>query len=72
MTSKASEGSRKDWQSLLLPIVLMVTGLLVLAGADLGVVSLDRVRDLWPAALILVGLVELLSEGSSLERGQHE
>jgi len=72
MTSNESEGCRRDWMSLLLPVVLMVTGVLVLAGADVGMVSLDRVRDLWPAALILVGLVELLSEGSSVERGQHE
>jgi hypothetical protein len=61
---------RRHWESLLLPILLMVTGALVLAGADLGLVSLDRVKDLWPAAIILVGLVELLSDDSPVEREQ--
>jgi hypothetical protein len=61
---------RRHWESLLLPILLMVTGAVVLAGADLGLVSLDRVKDLWPAAIILVGLVELLSDDSPVEREQ--
>ena len=61
---------RRHWESLFLPILLMVTGALVLAGADLGLVSLDRVKDLWPAAIILVGLVELLSDDSPVEREQ--
>jgi len=63
---------RVAWKNLLLPVVLMATGAIVLASADFGLVSLDRVQNLWPAALILVGLVELLSEDSSAQRGQHE
>ncbi len=63
---------RVTWKNLLLPVVLMATGAIVLASADFGLVSLDRVQNLWPAALILVGLVELLSEDSSAQRGQHE
>jgi hypothetical protein len=63
---------RINWKGLLLPLVLMATGAAVLAGADFGLVSLDRVQNLWPAAIILVGLVELLSDDSSAQRGQHE
>jgi hypothetical protein len=69
MTTKELETRERDWESLLVPAVLMLTGVLVLAGADFGVVSLDRIKDLWPAAIILVGLADLLPEGSR-ERGQ--
>jgi hypothetical protein len=62
----------RNLESLLLPLVLIAAGALVLAGADFGLVSLDRVQGLWPAAIILVGLVELLSDDSPVERGQHE
>jgi hypothetical protein len=62
----------KNWDDLLLPLVLVATGTLVLAGANLGLVSLDRVQDLWPAAIVLVGLVELFSDESAKERGQHD
>jgi hypothetical protein len=68
MTTKELETRERDWESLLIPTVLMLTGVLVLAGADFGVVSLDRIKDLWPAAIILVGLADLLPEGSR-ERG---
>jgi len=68
MTTKELETRERDWESLLVPAVLMLTGVLVLAGADFGVVSLDRIKDLWPAAIILVGLADLLPEGSR-ERG---
>jgi hypothetical protein len=68
MTTKELETRERDWESLLVPAVLMATGVLVLAGADFGVVSLDRIKDLWPAAIILVGLADLLPEGSR-ERG---
>jgi hypothetical protein len=67
-----SEMNFTTWKSLLLPLVLVATGIFILAGADLGLVSLDRVQNLWPAALILVGLVELFSDGAADERGQHE
>ncbi len=69
MTSKELENRERDWESVLLPIVLMVTGALVLAGADFGMVSLDRIRDLWPVAIILVGVADLLPDRVR-ERGQ--
>ncbi len=61
-----------NWESLFLPIVLVVTGVLILAAANFGWISLDRVHNLWPASIILVGLVELFTDGSANERGQHE
>jgi hypothetical protein len=72
MASRETEAAGRDWQSLLLPLVLILTGALILAVAGYGLLSLDRVRDLWPAAIILVGLADLFTEGPSVKRGQHE
>ena len=60
MDLKDYQQKQRDWESLVLPLVLMFTGLLVLCGADAGLLSLDRVQNLWPAAIILVGLAELI------------
>jgi hypothetical protein len=56
---------KQDWEGLALPIILMLTGLVLLAGSGLGVVSLDRIQNLWPSALILIGLSELIPSGDS-------
>ncbi len=72
MTSREAEKFQVDWKSLLLPVVLIVTGALILAVAGYGLVSLDRVQNLWPAALILVGLADLFTEGHSADQGRHE
>ncbi|MBV9158720.1 MAG: hypothetical protein JO097_20840 [Acidobacteriaceae bacterium] len=48
-----------EWQSLALPIVLIVTGFILIIGSWIGVLSLDRIQDLWPGALIVIGLTEL-------------
>jgi hypothetical protein len=72
MRSKQISAPPSEWQSLLPGVVLILTGLLILAIAAYGLLSLDRVRDLWPAAIILVGLADLLTESPSAERGQHE
>jgi hypothetical protein len=50
----------KDWQSLALPFVLMITGMILLAGDGFGLLSLDRIQNLWPMAVILVGLADLV------------
>ena len=50
----------KDWESIVLPIVLMVTGVVLLGGDYLGVLSLDRIQNLWPIALMTIGLAELV------------
>ena len=48
-----------DWEGIALPIVLMITGLILLGGDYLGMVSLERIQNLWPLALIVIGFVEL-------------
>jgi hypothetical protein len=54
--------TQDDLKGLLLPVVLIFTGVLVLAGVDAGLLSLERIKDLWPAAIVLIGLVELVPE----------
>jgi hypothetical protein len=58
-TNELSSGHR-DWEGLALPVILMITGLILLAGDHLGVLSLDRIQNLWPMSVILVGLAELV------------
>jgi hypothetical protein len=72
MTGKEIDAFRMDWKSLLLPVVLMLTGITVLAVAAYGLVSLDRVQNLWPVAIILVGLADLFNQGPAAERDRHE
>ena len=50
----------KDWQNLALPFVLMITGAILLAGDGFGLLSLDRIQNLWPMAVILIGLADLM------------
>jgi len=50
------------WQNLAIPIVLLVTGLVLIGGDGLGVLSLDSIQSFWPVALIVVGVLELPSE----------
>jgi hypothetical protein len=50
-----------SWQSLAIPIVLLLTGLILVAGDGVGVLSLDRIQNFWPLALIVVGFMELPS-----------
>ena len=58
--------SKKDWQGFALPLVLIVTGAILLAGDGFGLLSLDRIQNLWPLAVILIGLVGLMP--TSLDR----
>jgi hypothetical protein len=51
-----------DWQSLAVPVVLILTGLLLVAGEALGLLSGVRIENLWPIAVLLVGLGELLPD----------
>ena len=51
---------RTDWESFALPLVLMLTGFVLIVGNWLGVLSLDRVQHLWPGAIIVIGLAELM------------
>ncbi len=48
-----------DYASLAGPVVLILTGLLLVTGAALGFLSLAKIQSLWPIALMLIGLSEL-------------
>ncbi len=47
------------WQDVALPMILCLTGAILIGGDWFGVLSLDRIQQLWPTAFILTGLVEL-------------
>jgi hypothetical protein len=47
------------WETIAIGIVLIATGLILVGGDYLGVLSLDNVRNLWPMGLIAIGLVDL-------------
>jgi hypothetical protein len=61
-----------SWQSLWLPIVLMITGAVLLGADSLGTISLDRVSNFWPMAIILVGLTELVPSEDTNQRAENE
>jgi hypothetical protein len=54
---------RRELESLILPVILLLTGLILIGGDRVGILSLDRIQNLWPVALILVGLSDLLTSG---------
>jgi hypothetical protein len=55
------------WENIALPLVLIVTGLILLGGDYLGILSLDRIQNLWPVAVIAIGLLELIAMDSEDE-----
>lgn len=65
--------SNTDWENIALPIILILTGFILLGAGLAGWLSLDRIQNLWPAAIILIGLAELLpqhNERSRIERNR--
>ena len=48
-----------SWQNLAIPIVLLMTGLVLVGGDGMGVLSLERIQNFWPLALIVVGIIEM-------------
>jgi hypothetical protein len=60
MDMKEFSARRDDWVTIALPIVLMLTGLILMGGDFLGVLSLDRIQNLWPVALIAIGATDLM------------
>ncbi len=61
---------RRELESLILPVILLLTGLILVGGDRVGILSLDRIQNLWPVAVILVGLADLVN-GSSDESGRN-
>ncbi len=54
---------RRELESLIVPVILLLTGLILVGGDSAGILSLDRIQNLWPVALILIGLGDLLMAG---------
>ena len=50
-----------SWQNVAIPIVLLLTGMILIGGDGAGLLSLDRIQSFWPLALIIVGILELPS-----------
>ena len=53
-----------DWETIAVAVILMVTGFVLLGGDLFGILSLDRIQNLWPVALIVVGVVDLFAQSS--------
>jgi hypothetical protein len=70
MDTKQITSRSREWENVGLAIVLMATGLILVGGDVLGWLSLDRIQNLWPAALILIGMVDLLGQPGSMQRAQ--
>jgi hypothetical protein len=47
------------WETIAISSVLIITGTILLGGDYLGFLSLDNVRNLWPLALIAIGVMDL-------------
>lgn len=63
---------QKDWQQVVLPIVLVATGLILVGGDFLGLLSLDGIQNYWPVAVIVVGLTDLISEPQTTAPSREE
>jgi hypothetical protein len=48
-----------SWQNLAIPMVVLLTGLILVVGDGVGLLSLDRIQNLWPLAIVAVGVMEL-------------
>lgn len=53
---------QNDWEGTVLAIVLVLTGFILIGGDLLGMLSLDRIQNYWPVAVIVVGLTDLIAE----------
>ncbi len=68
MQQKKDRSWIREVETIALPVVLLLTGLILIGGDRVGVFSLDRIENLWPVALILVGLSDLLSSSNDDSR----
>jgi hypothetical protein len=63
---------KRNWESLALPFVLIITGAILMGADGFGTLSLDQIKNFWPMAIILVGLVELVQSGDAKERAGND
>lgn len=68
MDSKRITSLNTDWETIGVAIILMATGVILIGGDLLGLLSLDRIQNLWPASLILIGMIDLLGHSGQLRR----
>ena len=66
METKLSTSRFADWETLAVAIALMLTGFILVGGDLFGVLSLDRIQNLWPVALIFVGIIDLLADDAKI------
>ena len=58
---RSQKKQSSSFEALVLPVVLLLTGLILIGGDRVGILSLDRIQNLWPMALIIVGLSDFLA-----------
>ena len=51
-----------DLETVAIAVIWIVTGLILVGGDLFGILSLDRIANLWPLALIMVGAVDFLQQ----------
>jgi hypothetical protein len=61
MDMKQMTSRYTDWETIAIALVLMITGMVLMGGDWAGILSLDKIQNLWPVALIAVGMIDLLS-----------
>lgn len=65
MNTHSVTSQRTDWEAMAVAVILIATGFVLLGGDFFGLLSLDRIQNLWPVSLIVVGAIDLLSNDSS-------
>lgn len=65
METKQSTSRYTDWETVAVAVILMATGFILVGGDLFGILSLDRIQNLWPVALIAVGMIDLLAYGDT-------
>lgn len=60
----------REWEEVALPIAMILTGLILIGGAMMGFVSLERIQNCWPIALISIGVMELFAPARNAKQGR--
>jgi len=63
MDTKQVTSRYTDWETIAVAVILIATGFILVGGDLFGILSLDRIQNLWPVALIAVGMIDLLAQG---------
>lgn len=60
MNTKQITSRFSDLEMIAIALIWIATGLILVGGDLFGILSLDRIENLWPLALIMVGAVDFL------------